>query len=381
MVHLTLNSTGWKGWSATCTRAVAQALDEVAIRPTSYHHIKAHCGDKWNELADATAKATLEGSLPSNCPDNFRWHEWLTGQAHLRIEKIPTCLAFLRGDPSLPAYKDKVITWSTQLAPPTVEVLWPHWHRGGDTYGSFNREQLHQLKCCTFNVRTLKDDPLATTTGACEFLRAQFSYYRYQIVALQEIRAKVSTVCDTPDYIRIVAAGKAGHDGCELWFSKQHPLYGTEMCTLQHITVVHQEPSLLAVRLRTGNQFLIVISAHAPHSGRSVEDRKQWWNGLEQLLQRFHDRGKILVLGDFNAQLGEEFPPSTGSILDKVTTQNGQALANLSLRYGLWIPSTFSDVHIGPTGTWQHPSSKDDIRLDYHLVDQTPTTWSRLHLD
>ena len=75
---------------AICTRAIAQALDEVAQQPTTYHHVRAHSGDPWNELADATAKATLTGDIAPRNPFLFRWHHWITGQLQLRIESLPT---------------------------------------------------------------------------------------------------------------------------------------------------------------------------------------------------------------------------------------------------------------------------------------------------
>ena len=354
---------------AIATRSLAQALDEVARRSTTYHHIRAHSGDRWNELADATAKAALTGDIVTNCPASYKWHEWLTGQSQLKIESLPTRLAFLRGDLTLPTGTNQGLTWPALLAEPSTDALWAI---GVPTTPKLDPEHVTQttIKCCTYNVRTLKEDPIGLTPGGCEFLRAQFAYYQYQIVALQETRARTSMVCDTPDYIRIISASNGGHYGCELWFSKIHPIFGGEKCTLQHITVVHQDPSLLAVRLRLGNQFLVVISAHAPHSGKSQQQRDAWWNQLEQLLQRFHDRGSILLLGDLNAQIGSEFAPHVGQLTDKTTTPNGHATVNLAQRFGLWLPSTFDDIHEGPSGTWKHPGTKEAIRLDYHLLDQ-----------
>ena len=354
---------------ATCTRSIAQALDEVAQQPTTYHHIRAHSGDPWNELADATAKATLTGAIGSNTPFSFRWRNWITGQLQLRIESLPTRLALLRGDSSLPECQGQCLSWSPTLRDPTEDALWAFGR--DDSLPEVRCSDVRtRIKCCTYNVRTLKEDPLAVTAGACEFLRAQLSHYNYQIVALQETRARTSMICDTPDYIRIVSAGQAGHDGCELWFNKLHPMYGGEVCSLQHITVIHQEPSVLAVRLRTGNSFLIVISAHAPHSGRPQADRDQWWSSFERLLQRFHDRGRFLVLGDFNAQIGTPDPPHVGQLQGKTTTPNGAATLRIVRELGLWIPSTFEDVHEGLQGTWKHPVTKEEIRLDYVLLDQ-----------
>ena len=54
---------------------------------------------------------------------------------------------------------------------------------------------------------------------------------------------------------------------------------------------------------------------------------------------------------------------------DTACTHNGQELADLAETFNLWIPSTFSHIHKGEPGTWIHPGTKDEIRLDYYLLD------------
>ena len=144
---------------ATCTRALAQALDEVAQHPTTYHHVRAHSGDPWNELADATAKATLTGDIAPRNPFLFRWHSWITGQLQLRIESLPTRLALLKGDRSLPECQGQSLSWMPLLAEPTPDALWA-LGKADPPPVSGSKEVHTTLKCCTFNVRTLKEDPL-----------------------------------------------------------------------------------------------------------------------------------------------------------------------------------------------------------------------------
>ena len=354
---------------ATIVRVLGQCLDMVLTSPPGYAHVKAHAGDTWNELADATAKATAVGVLAPNGP-NYQWHSMITGFAQLRIERLPLCLSMLQGDAALPPGTWHTMHWSRNLEQPTVEALWPLY--GPSTPvppASTMTQTLYNFNICTFNVRSLKEDCTTQTPGSCEFIRAQCHEQGYHIVALQETRARISQLCDTPDYIRVIAAGSAGHEGCEIWFSKVHPYAKGEYLSLQGITVLHQEPTLLVVRLRIANEFLILVTAHAPHSGRSKEDRQRWWRDLSRLIQCHYDKGKLILLGDFNAQIGQSQDNLIGDNLDKTTTANGQEMTDLAETYNLWIPSTFSHIHRGEQGTWIHPGTKDEIRLDYHLLD------------
>ena len=365
---------------ATIVRVLGQCLDLVLTSPPGYSHIKAHTGDRWNELADAAAKATVAGLVAPKGP-TYKWHCLITGFAQLRIERLPLCISLLQGDAALPPGNWNSMHWSRKLNPPTEIALWPlHGQTTKAPQDISSAQTLYSFKLCTFNVRSLKEDCTMYMPGSCEFIRAQCHEHRYHIVALQETRARTSQLCDTPDYIRVIAAGTAGHEGCEIWISKLHPFARGEYLTMQGITVLHQDPTILVVRLRIANEFLIVVTAHAPHSGRSREDRQRWWRTLSSLIQSHYDKGKLILLGDFNAQLGNSLDNHVGDILDRTTTPNGQELADLAEAFNLWIPSTFSHIPQGDPGTWIHPGTKDEIRLDYYLLDsrfplQQARTW------
>lgn len=82
--------------------------------------------------------------------------------------------------------------------------------------------------------------------STAEYLQSQLDALKYHVCALQETRAKSSTI-EAGDYIRLVAGSPQGQGGCELWFSKNHRIGPFEACTLQHLTVLHSEPSILVV--------------------------------------------------------------------------------------------------------------------------------------
>lgn len=125
----------------------------------------------------------------------------------------------------------------------------------------------------------------------------------------------------------------------------------------------------MAVRLRLGKEFLVVVTAHAPHSGHTEDDRAAWWNRFRIVIQQAQQRGRLLVMGDFNAQIGEPCPDVVGDLIDDKTTSNGEHLLQLLTTTGMWLPSTYSYYHSGEQGTWLHPTGKRPIRLDYVAVD------------
>ena len=365
-------SWGFDPMHKVCTvcRVLAQCLTVCNRYGTYYHHVKAHSGDPWNELADTLANSCRDGMIAATTTPTFDWRPWIYGNYVLAAEYLPMALMKLRGDAALPSGGATHMHYMAKLGSPiSQDALWPldlhALHQGAQK----TQTTAATIRCGTFNVRTLKDGK-ANQTGLAEYLRTQFSNLGYHICALQETRAKETSTIESGDYIRLVSAGTQGQGGCELWFSKVHQLGKHEACTLQHLTVLHQDDSVLMVRQRIGNEFLVVITAHAPHSGHSAEDRGNWWKRFSSIISSAQQRGRVLLLGDFNAQFGSEVEGAVGDLLDDKTTQNGEAFGEVLSKHQLWIPSTFSRCHQGDHGTWVHPGTKKELRLDYIALDR-----------
>ena len=352
------------------TRVIAQCLELYTPSTPQYHYVQAHAGDPWNELADTVANACRGGFLPPTHTPAFDFRPLLMGSYVLPVEHLPLTLQVLNGHTSLPSGTGHQLHFESSLGKPaTSAALWPLDIQDHCTSTTTTTTMTATLRCGTYNVRTLREERTLPPTGAAEYLRTQLTLLQYHVCALQETRAKESTMIEASDFIRLIAAGEGGQGGCELWFSKQQSFGGHERCGVQHLTVLHQEPSLLVVRQRISNDFVIYVNVHAPHSGHSEETRNQWWAKLQGVLDHVRHRGRIILLGDFNAQLGESMPNVVGDLIDGKTTSNGHKLGELLMRHDLWMPSTYRHCHSGPIGTWIHPKAKTAIRIDYIALD------------
>lgn len=352
------------------TRILAQSLQVCSASNVQYSHVPAHHGDPWNELADILANSCRKGQLsPSRAPD-FDWRPWMEGNYVIAAEHLPLSLQALQGRQDLPAgCGGELIFRNYDSAPPSEFALWPldlqeecNGQRGGGV-------ETVQLKCCSYNVRTLQDPKTGQPIGTAEYLRAQFTQLQYHICALQETRAKSSATVESADYIRLIVAGEGGQEGTELWFSKTARIGHHEPCALHHLTVLRQEPTIISVRLRVGQEFLVILSVRAPHSGHSEDDRAEWWKRLEKVVKNARMRGRLILMGDMNAQLGDAIDGVVGDVLNDKTTDNGTHFGWLLQATSLWLPATYHHYHNGDSGTWIHPGTKQAIRLDYVALD------------
>ena len=352
------------------TRVLAQSLELCNPQKVEYHHVAAHTGDPWNELADTLANACRQDSIKTSESPTFSWRPWLYGTYVIGAEHLPLALQLLQGQKALPEGNgEKFCIQQQTRSPATEEALWPLDLQGELRECRKDRVEAVNLKCCTYNVRTLQDPKNKASGGIAEYLRAQLSQSEYHLCALQETRARTTCTIESADFIRLVVAGDNGQGGCEIWVSKRNRLGGQQAFTLQHLTVIHQESSILAVRIRVGKEFLVAISAHAPHSGRAEEERLQWWDKLSKIVRQGRMRGRLILLGDFNAQFGAEMEDTIGEILNEKGTQNGEQLGRLLQEASMWVPSTYKHCHSGEVGTWVHPKTKQAIRLDYIALD------------
>ena len=351
------------------TRVLAQSLELCSPKKVEYHHVAAHTGDPWNELADTLANACRQGSIPPSAIPSFSWRPWLYGNYVIGAEHLPLALQLLQGQKVLPSGNGEKFSIKQDSAPATEIALWPLDLQSDAGVQERPQVETVHLKCCSYNVRTLQDPKNKTSDGIAEYLRAQLSQAEYHLCALQETRARTTCTIESTDFIRLVVAGENGQGGCELWVGKTNRIGGQTAFTLQHLTVIHQETSILAVRIRIGREFLVAITAHAPHSGRPEEERLKWWEQLSKVVKQGRMRGRLILMGDFNAQFGAEVEQTIGEVLNEKGTHNGTQLGRLLQEASMWVPSTYSHCHKGEIGTWVHPKTKQAIRLDYIALD------------
>ncbi|CAE7404568.1 unnamed protein product [Symbiodinium sp. CCMP2456] len=377
----------YRGTDISChCRAVMQALqargdcDRIAVQ-----HMKSHVGHAGNEIADQLAKACCRDSSPgtawaSHPITPFLRHQWLPW-LWLFVDTVkcpqawPTQLA------------DSFIDQRGNPAPlPTTQecesMLGLHNSRKQDPQRGPLCAALTAV-LLTVNVQSLhpgedpseSDHALPPFRGRAALLREQFADRGVCVAALQETRAPRNETIQSRTHLRFCSAcDHQGSYGTEIWFSKEIPFVKHSSAEVffqvGDFLVVHWDPRVIAVRFARARMRILFVALHAPTN--SSPERNQWWQNFRLLIGRLRQGAQVVLMGDFNLHLHHSQEGRVGDLTWHTATPPPQAFWTLLEDSELWIPSTFSCCHPGPSATWQSPGGTTESRLDYIAV---PTTW------
>ena len=248
----------------------------------------------------------------------------------------------------------------------------------------------------TYNVLSLRHcdptgevDPDSIFPGKTKFLAQQMLEQKLHVLMLQECRSANNGIFENKDIVRVMSAGLPdGTFGTEIWLNKRHPLGSNGSTKLNfvksQIFVVHASPRLLAMKINLPDKRLMLISGHCPHAMDTYENRSQWWNQLSQLMSKLHSEDLLICGCDFNARLPATVLPHIGDLTCEKGNSNTHFMVEYVKNHDLILPSTFADMHNGPSATWRHSTGRV-ARLDYLVVKRgqwaslSSSAWS--HLD
>ncbi len=339
---------------------------------TDFIHVKAHSGQPCNEVVDALAyfyahrpHQQVDFDLPSWQPifnhtcNVLSWSWWFVRSQY---------------DHSLPPIQENFQSWRY------------HDWRGSD--GVFNLERpkperedgdVHfRLQVATYNVMTLKtrkgQQEDFAGLGAAQFLRRQLNDEGYHLVGLQETRANQKCTFQADDYFRFISGNLqgTGHRGVELWVSRSLPFTSGETSGQKFIandvTILHAEDDLLTATVNCAGHLLVVFVCHAPYEGAGEDRKNAWWTTFDSLLSRHRRKGRVILLGDFNARMGCSVEDVVGDRVSNVSNDNGERFITTLQEHAIWLPSTYSKTHKTEDETWTHPRGHQ-ARLDYVGID------------
>ena len=130
------------------------------------------------------------------------------------------------------------------------------------------------------------------------------------------------------------------------------------------------------VKLNYGGVPLLVISGHAPHTGRPAAEVRQFWSNLTSILNKHykHDLQCVMCL-DANAHFDIEKPPAIGPHgLEMKSNLSAEYFSELLSSFDLCLPCSWSQYHSGDTSTWVSPATGQAARCDYIAV---PISWKQ----
>ena len=361
----------------------AGSFGRAAARyPPVLEHVRGHAGCLFNEVADVVAKlaanghdlgvfAKLEGDDPFWWAHNGRALDW-AGVACQCASNNP-CLPALGAAPRL-CHSDAGLA-PLQLIEPFLPFVRPE---GGDE----RRTGSLHLCLVTYNVLSLcgkafQDDRtagLAFVPARPAILAKALHACGVSVAGVQEARTEEGRLT-TEGFLRICSGAVKGQFGVELWFKVQCPVVacdgdGSALVTFEPsaFTVLHADPRRLFVLFSAADVRLLFVSLHAPHRGAEGHILDGWWAGTRQLLEKHASRGLVFLLGDFNASVGSFTSCSVGDHAADAQDAAGDYLHDILQRLSLWLPSTFSSVHEGPSGTYVQKRNQAESRIDFVAI-------------
>lgn len=248
------------------------------------------------------------------------------------------------------------------------------------------------LTLCTYNVLTLKghrpssDVDVVGLHGPArqELLFHQLAELRTTIFALQETRLRrLHWGHDERFLLFRSQATDRGHGGTMIGLSRIHP-YGYKyfdrkrvplLFREEHCAIVASSPRWLFLHLRAPGLTCLIVAAHAPHHGESADSISDWWEGLLGVIPGRLRSIPMVLLVDANARVGHDECDHIGTHgADGALDEKAQGFKTFVREQNLFLPSTLSAHHFGPSETWIH-SSGSGSRLDYVAL---PCAWPAL---
>ena len=371
---------------AVLLRCLMQTLAERNGQQPGYRHVLAHTGDPHNEFVDTLAYDALKKEV-ERAPIDFDVHEVLTVNQQL-CAHWPLLARLVNGDRNVPNLTQGQLQWAYQTSIPNAEIVWQDFTTPQATITS---DVVLQLRCITYNARTLKDNGEQAGIGVTALLRAQLTDKQYDIIFLQETRTRQSRVQETSDYRRYISAANAtGGGGTEIWLSKKSRWTPDGTITWKlpnHVVVLESGPEWLILRLDLHGHAVFLISAHAPHAGHDKVSLGKWWTEFDRHFGRLVGQGTVIMGIDANAHFQDVIPGAVGDAgLEQRANHPSRLFGDFLSQWGMWLPSTFTSSHYGPHGTWLHPHHGTWHRCDYfalsgNLCDDTAQTWVDGNID
>ena len=356
-------------------RGTFQAL-QCALPPGHllWQHTKSHAGDPFNEFVDFVAKAESRHSF-HHPRQRIDLREWQSHMSHLWM---------IFGERyGVPKWHEEGFA----VPPPDLPAPQPFTQTGpGDL-----KQQVRQLKIecglclATANVQSLSKGPQGHG-GKLHYIQSQMKHFRINCMGIQEARTERGL--RAANNILVFASGAiAGQLGVEIWINldqpigwkqargrnKEYHLHRSDFC------VVHSDERRLLLRCDNHICSFWLYNTHAPHSGRPLGERQQWWTQTQSILQMHCDHDPLFWMMDANAAPG----PADGiSVLKPgfATSSSTIFLKEALHARELCLPAT-AQCHIGNNHTWTAVDGCSEHCIDHVAVPQDwlqRCTWSQV---
>ena len=129
---------------------------------------------------------------------------------------------------------------------------------------------------------------------------------------------------------------------------------------------------LIMIRLQTKNRNITLIQAYAPTTAAPDEEIDEFYQNLQETIDKVGKRDILIIMGDFNAKVGKETAEEEEKIKGPFgigqRNERGAKLIEFCLENNLCITNTLSKQHPRRLYTWTSPDGNTRNQIDYILV-------------
>ena len=128
---------------------------------------------------------------------------------------------------------------------------------------------------------------------------------------------------------------------------------------------------MISIHFQDKSFTITVNQAYAPTSNAEEADIEQFYEDLQDLLERTPQKDVLFIIGDWNEKVGsQETPGVTGKFGLGVQNEAGQRLITFCQENALVIANTFFQQHKRRHYTWTSPDGQHQNQTDYILCSQ-----------
>ena len=226
--------------------------------------------------------------------------------------------------------------------------------------------KLKDLRCGTWNVRSL------AMPGKIDIVSEEMERYKLDIITLQETRWPYNGKIYSGSYITYYSGNNDGKykAGTAITIHKKF-----ENAIIKFDPI---DERFCYMRLKGKFNNISVVSIYAPTEDGIEEEKVEFYENLESLMNTLPKYDTKLIMGDANAKIGKEvcWEKTVGKhSLHEITNENGNRLINLATACNLKIVSTFfprKNIH---KITWISPDGNVENQIDHVLIDTRHKNW------
>lgn len=190
-------------------------------------------------------------------------------------------------------------------------------------------KKLETMRIATWNIKSFNNKD--------QEIMLELEQHKIDICALQETRIKGKGQKLVNNYVLVysgVEKGTRSKEGVGLMISRKHQASINEC---EYIS-----SRILKVSMDAHSTKVHVVVVYAPESCKAKHEREQFYEELQDILEKIPSHETLIVLGDFNARIGNKAIPGVMQRFNEDRlNDSGEMLINLCAQTELRINNTF----------------------------------------